>query len=294
MNRKIFYSKILLFGEYGIISNSDALSIPFNKFEGSLKISKSSLKDEILSNNKLDEFYTYINKSHSFSNILDLKSLKKDIDSGLYFKSNIPISSGLGSSGALVSSILNNYSNTDLSKKYSNEIKKIMSIMESKFHGKSSGFDPLVSFFNKPIMMSDGNIKLIEDIKFRGFKIYLVDSKIPSSTSDMIAIFNQKMTDENFLNLFNNSFIPITNNCIHNLINNSTNFLDSIKSLSKFTNENMNEMIPESIDKIWKSGLKSNDYFMKFCGAGGGGFFLAFDFKNNLKAKLNTFELIEI
>ena len=47
-------------------------------------------------------------------------------------------------------------------------------------------------------------------------------------------------------------------------------------------------------DKIWKSGLKSNDYFMKFCGSGGGGFFLAFDFKNNLKAKLNTFELIEI
>ena len=294
MDKKIFYSKILLFGEYGIISNSDALSIPFNKFEGSLKISKSSLKDKILSNNKLDEFYTYINKSHSFSNILDLKSLKKDIDSGLYFKSNIPISSGLGSSGALVSSILTNYSNTDLSKKDSNEIKKIMSIMESKFHGKSSGFDPLVPFFNKPIMMSDGNIKLIEDIKFRGFKIYLVDSKIPSSTSDMITIFNQKMTDENFLNLFNNSFIPITNNCIHNLINNSTNFLDSIKSLSKFTNENMNEMIPESIDKIWKSGLKSNDYFMKFCGSGGGGFFLAFDFKNNLKAKLNTFELIEI
>ena len=125
-----------------------------------------------------------------------LKSLKKDIDSGLYFKSNIPISSGLGSSGALVSSILINYANTDLRKKNSNEIKKIMSIMESKFHLKSSGFDPLVSFFNKPILMSDGNVELIEDIKFRDFKIYLVDSKIPSSTSDMITIFNQKMNDE--------------------------------------------------------------------------------------------------
>ena len=273
MNRKIFYSKILLFGEYGIISNSYALSVPFKKFEGSLKISKSLLKDEILSNKKLDELYTYINKSHSFSNILDLKSLKKDIDSGLYFKSNIPISSGLGSSGALVSSILINYANTDLYKKDSNEIKKIMSIMESKFHLKSSGFDPLVSFFNKPILMSDGNVELIEDIKFRDFKIYLVDSKMPSSTSDMITIFNQKMNDENFLNLFNNSYIPITNKCIHNLLNNSLHFSDSIKSLSKFTNENMNDMIPESIDKIWKSGLKSNDYYMKFCGSGGGGFF---------------------
>ena len=26
------------------------------------------------------------------------------------------------------------------------------------------------------------------------------------------------------------------------------------------------------IDKIWKSGLISNDYYMKFCGSGGGGF----------------------
>ena len=92
-------------------------SIPFKKFEGSLKISKSLLKDEILSNNKLDELYTYIYKSHYFSNILDLKSLKKDIDSGLYFKSYIPISSGLGSSGALVSSILINYANTDFKQK---------------------------------------------------------------------------------------------------------------------------------------------------------------------------------
>ena len=33
-----------------------------------------------------------------------------------------------------------------------------MSIMESKFHGKSSGFDPLVPFFNKSIMMSDGTL----------------------------------------------------------------------------------------------------------------------------------------
>ena len=40
----------------------------------------------------------------------------------------------------------------------------------------------------------------------------------------MISIFNQKMNDENFMNLFNNSFIPITNKCIYNLINNSTNF----------------------------------------------------------------------
>ena len=42
-------------------------------------------------------------------NIINLNSFKHDIDSGLYFKSNIPIASGLGSSGALVSSIINKF-----------------------------------------------------------------------------------------------------------------------------------------------------------------------------------------
>ena len=294
MDNKIFYSKILLFGEYGIMSNADALAIPFKEFHGSLKISKSLLNDEELSNQKLIELYNYIDKNQSLLNIINLNSFKHDIDSGLYFKSNIPIASGLGSSGALVSSIINKYSNTDLSIMNSEELKKIMSIIESKFHGKSSGFDPLVSFFNKPIMLSNGTIRLLDDIKFTDFKIYLIDSKISSSTSDMIALFNKKKNDKFFLNDFNKSFISLTNECIYNLLNNSISFKDSIKNLSESTYINMNEMIPESIKEIWQIGHKSDDYYIKLCGSGGGGFFLVFDFENKLKDRLSTFKLIEI
>jgi mevalonate kinase len=294
MDKKIFYSKILLFGEYGIMSNADALAIPFKEFHGSLKISKSLLNDEELSNQKLDELYNYIDKNQFLSNIINLNSFKHDIDSGLYFKSNIPIASGLGSSGALVSSIINKYSNTDLSIMNSQELKKIMSIIESKFHGKSSGFDPLVSFFNKPIMLSNGTIRLLDDIKFTDFKIYLIDSKISSSTSDMIALFNKKKNDKFFLNDFNKSFISLTNECIYNLLNSSNYFKDSIKNLSESTYINMNEMIPELIKEIWQIGLKSDEYYIKLCGSGGGGFFLVFDFENKLKDKLGTFKLIEI
>ena len=34
---KLFYSKILLFGEYGIIKNSKGLAIPYNFYKGTLK-----------------------------------------------------------------------------------------------------------------------------------------------------------------------------------------------------------------------------------------------------------------
>jgi mevalonate kinase len=294
MDKNSFYSKILLFGEYGIMLNSDALSIPFKKFSGYLQKSILVSNEQRISNKKLIELYDYIIKNESLSEIINFQIFKNDIDSGLYFNSNIPIASGLGSSGALVSSIINKYSKIDLSSIQNEELKKIMSIIESKFHGNSSGFDPLVSFFNKPIMLSAGNIKLLNDLKFPNFKIYLVDSKISSSTLEMIKIFNQKISQEDFLSSYNSSFIKTTNECIYNLMYDSDNFKDSIKNLSEITFKNMNEMIPESLKEIWQEGLKSNKYYMKLCGSGGGGFFLAFDFGNNLKYRLSEFNLIEI
>ena len=294
MDKNFFYSKILLFGEYGIMLNSDALSIPFKKFSGYLQKSNLISNEQRISNIKLIELYNYIIKNESLSEIINFQNFKNDIDSGLYFNSNIPIASGLGSSGALVSSIINKYSKIDLSSIQNEELKKIMSIIESKFHGNSSGFDPLVSFFNKPIMLSAGNIKLLNNLKFPNFKIYLIDSEISSSTSEMIELFNQKKNQKDFLSVFNSSFIKITNECIYNLMYSSDHFKDSIKNLSETTFENMNEMIPESINEIWQEGLQSNKYFLKLCGSGGGGFFLAFDFENILKDKLSSFNLIEV
>ena len=294
MDKNFYYSKILLFGEYGIMLNSDALSIPFKKFSGYLQKSNLVSNEQRISNKKMIELYNYIIKNESLSEIINFQIFKNDIDSGLYFNSNIPIASGLGSSGALVSSIINKYSKIDLSSIQNEELKKIMSIIESKFHGNSSGFDPLVSFFNKPIMLSAGNIKLLDNLKFPNFKIYLIDSEISSSTSEMIELFNQKQNQKDFLSVFNSSFIKITNECIYNLMFSSDHFKDSIKNLSETTFENMNEMIPESINEIWQEGLQSNKYFLKLCGSGGGGFFLAFDFENILKDKLSSFNLIEV
>jgi mevalonate kinase len=35
-------------------------------------------------------------------------------------------------------------------------------------------------------------------------------------------------------------------------------------------------MIPDNFKHVWQEGLKSNDYNMKLCGSGGGGFLLGF------------------
>ena len=289
-----FNSKILLFGEYGIMHDSNALSIPYKKFNGSLSKSDHLSEDQKISNRNIESLYKYIIQEDYLNDIINSDNLKEEIDSGLYFDSNIPIGSGLGSSGALVSSIISRYSKVDLKSFSNSEIKKIMSLVESKFHGNSSGFDPAVSYFNKPMLYSNQKIKLIERIAFKDFKVYIIDSQIDSSTKKMIKVFEDKISKSEFRLFFNSKFINNTNQCIYHLINTSKLFRDSVKELSNDTLHNFQEMIPEKLKNKWKEGIKNDSYYMKLCGSGGGGFFLAYDFDNQINSSFSDFKIYQI
>jgi len=289
-----FNSKILLFGEYGIMHDSNALSIPYKKFNGSLSKSDHLSEDQKISNRNIESLYEYIIQEDYLNDIINSDNLKEEIDSGLYFDSNIPIGSGLGSSGALVSSIISRYSKVDLKSFSNSEIKKIMSLVESKFHGNSSGFDPAVSYFNKPMLYSNQKIKLIERIAFKDFKVYIIDSQIDSSTKKMIKVFEDKISKSKFRLFFNSKFINNTNQCIDHLINTSKLFRDSVKELSNDTLHNFQEMIPEKLKNKWKEGIKNDSYYMKLCGSGGGGFFLAYDFDNQINSSFSDFKIYQI
>ncbi|MBL6604382.1 MAG: mevalonate kinase, partial [Cryomorphaceae bacterium] len=273
MDNKKFYSKILLFGEYGVISNSNALSIPFEKFYGYLNKSDFLNNEEKISNSNILELYEFITDTE-IKEIIDLNFLKNDLDKGLHFVSSIPIGSGLGSSGALVASLFDSYYKKDIVNLNLEEIKNLLSIIESKFHGNSSGLDPSVSLFNSPIFYSNKQIKLIDKIHHKNFKVYIMDSKVNSSTKKMIEVFHNKMNESEFRNFFDNKYITNTNKCIEHLLNSSDLFRGSLKKLSVNTFNNFKEMIPNQLIDIWEDGFKSDSYYMKLCGSGGGGFFL--------------------
>ena len=293
MDNKRFFSKILLFGEYGIMSNSDAISLPFKEFYGYLNKSESIDYKTKISNSKLIELYQFILNSDA-KDLISIQDFKNDLDTGLHFVSNIPISSGLGSSGALVASIFDKYRKKNSIDFQIEEIKNLLSIIESKFHGKSSGLDPLVSFLNKPLLYSNQKIKLLDQIIYNDFKVFIIDSQINSSTKKMIKIFQEKMNNLEFKNFFTNQFIKNNNDCINNLRVNPSLFKGSIKQLSEITFDNFQEMIPNNIKSIWEKGLKNNSYYIKLCGSGGGGFFLLFDFENRVNYDFSEFTLFEI
>ena len=63
MKGPLFYSKILLFGEYGIIRDSKGLSIPYNFYNGALKKEENPSAEAIASNASLKRFADYLEKN---------------------------------------------------------------------------------------------------------------------------------------------------------------------------------------------------------------------------------------
>ena len=143
MKGPLFYSKILLFGEYGIIEDSKGLSIPYNFYKGALKIPKTPSEKSKNSNSILFDFCNHLKQIKGLAD-LDLILFEKHLNEGLYFDSSIPKGYGVGSSGALVAAVYDKYSNNkitvleNLTREKLLKLKTIFSKMESFFHGKSS------------------------------------------------------------------------------------------------------------------------------------------------------------
>ena len=297
MKGPLFYSKILLFGEYGIIEDSKGLSIPYNFFNGALKIAEKPNLESEKSNNILADFCSYLKQLDELD--LDLTSFEKHINKGLYFDSSIPKGYGVGSSGALVAAIYDKYSNNkitvleNLTREKLLVLKSIFSKMESFFHGKSSGLDPLNSYLSIPILIKskdDINVTGIPSQKSNGTgAVFLIDSGKTGSTAPMVSIFMQKMKSEGFRKMISTQFIKYTNLCVDSFLNGDVkNLFDNTKKLSKIVLDNFKPMIPDEFHDLWKKGIDSGSYFLKLCGSGGGGYILGFapnieQAKNDLK-----------
>ena len=151
MKGPLFYSKILLFGEYGIIKDSKGLSIPYNFYNGALKMDANPNQSAIESNQNLKKFIQYLSEIDTNLVAFNLDQLQQDINAGMYFDSSIPQGYGVGSSGALVAALYDKYAQDkitvleNLTRDKLLKLKSIFSEMESFFHGKSSGLDPLNS-----------------------------------------------------------------------------------------------------------------------------------------------------
>ena len=290
MKGPLFYSKILLFGEYGIIKDSKGLSIPYNFYNGALKVDENPSDDTRRSNESLKRFADYLKNLQTEKPGLvkfDLEAFYEDIKKGMYFDSSIPQGYGVGSSGALVAAIYDEYALDkitvleNLTREKLLKLKEIFGEMESFFHGKSSGLDPLNSYLSIPILInSKDNIEpagIPSQTQNGKGAVFLLDSGSVGETAPMVNIFMENMKQEPFRQMLKDQFVKHTDACVDDFLKGDVKSLfGNMKKLSHVVLDNFKPMIPTQFHKLWKKGIDTNDYYLKLCGSGGGGYILGF------------------
>lgn len=282
----LFYGKVLLFGEYGIIKDSMGLSIPHTYYKGAFQFPEQNQTEaQLQSNAHLRNYIGYLKQNDAPCDF-DFDAFESDLAEGLFFDSSIPQGFGVGSSGALVAAIYDRYctdkipANPDKPEDIK-ALKAIFSWMESYFHGKSSGIDPTICYMGLPLLIKSkddlGAVHLPSEDALGNGAVFLLNSGTPGETQPMVEIFMEKLKEEGFRKMLKTQFIKYNDACIQAFVKGDRGPLFSnLKKLSALVLDYFDPMIPTGFHELWKKGLESEDYYLKLCGSGGGGFVMGF------------------
>lgn len=281
-----------MFGEYVLMFGSWALSIPYNRKYGRLTFHPGTKNNTVFyfSGEYLNKYFSHLKQlaaSNELKCKLRLDELERDIVQGLAFESTLPISYGLGSSGALVAALYHHYAENpipvhgNLTTTELLTLKQQFSQLESYFHGTSSGLDPLVSYLQDAILIEGKDklkaVSLPEEKDRSKAAVFLLDSGVTGKTQPLVRWFMDKCREDSFCNKVKNEFIPLNNSCIRAFLSGDTgDLLPQVRELSRFTLSHFQPMVPEQLTDAWEKGLSSGDFYLKLCGSGGGGMMLGF------------------
>jgi mevalonate kinase len=217
----------------------------------------------------------------------DFDRIHRDLDAGLYFDSSIPQGFGVGSSGALVAAVYNQYAVNPIAQgdvmvqDNLKHLKLTLAKLESFFHGKSSGLDPLICYLNLPILIKgQGDLGTVgiptENAEGKG-AIFLMNSGSPGKTQNMVSIFLNRLKDDGFRNMVKTQLKKQNDDCVKSFLKGDvTQLFGHLKGLSQLLLDNFRPMIPDQFEQVWRQGIESGAYYLKLCGSGGGGFILGF------------------
>ncbi len=259
-NFRSYPGKILLFGEYTILEGSKALAIPYDEYSGNFVEGYDA---------RIEKYLHWLAEQ---TLPLDKKKLKH-LASKLSFESDIPIGYGVGSSGAIVAAAYDIFKEKDDLPEHT-----VLAEMEAFFHTKSSGLDPMVSYYKKAFVLEDGVLTKtdFDENQLPYFSLY--DSKSSRSTSKLVSIYKKKMLKPNFADA-NLGMIEINNRIVSDIVANLDVESYQIERLSILQREWMQDFIPNDVKEDWDKGFEDRTSIFKLCGAGGGGFFLDFEFE---------------
>lgn len=286
-----FPGKLLLFGEYSVVTGGDGLIIPLNRF-GAFWQDVETISEEtaqrIESGQELIRYHQWLTENSSlFYGKLDLAQMGKDLKGGSWIASDIPRQYGTGSSGAVVAAVFHRYASEEIKKELQNpgkiiDLKAFLAQMEVFFHGKSSGMDPLCIYLNQAHRISGHRpphpVSIPEAGANEALNIFLVDTGRSSSTGPLVKLFLEKMKDPVYAGKAGKTYNHLNRICIDETVSNglSANMMPQLRNLSMLESEIFRTMIPDLILPLWYRGVMYDRYVLKLLGSGGGGYLLGF------------------
>lgn len=275
----VYPSKLLLLGEYTIIQQSAALAIPYYKYRTFWSDAQLPISFEVsLPKAQCQEGLWAIYKELEAKKIdtLLLPQLKKDLEEGLWLVSNSPIGYGLGSSGAVCAALYDRYGIGEAMNQ--TLLQKTLAELECSFHGKSSGIDPLVSYLKQPLWAKkNGQVVPTRLSTLSEACVFLIDSQQPRVSTPLINFFVEQSKKDSFLQDF---VMPVSSAVDRGIAawqqDNGATLLEAVTLISEKQLTYLPPMVLPVWRPLWEKGLETGDFYLKICGAGGGGFLLGF------------------
>jgi mevalonate kinase len=279
MPLKTYPAKIMLAGEYGVVVGGGALTIPFPGFSARVRetadIPREKAGEAQRSRQYLADMYRYVSGlgGEAFHATPDLEKFSRE-QQEYWLDMDIPAGYGLGSSGVVSAAIYDmffqGHDQLTLQDK-----RQDLAAIESFFHGRSSGVDPLTCHTGAPLhFREDGTI---EQVSFNassipgGYRFFLLDSGERFDTGPLVQHFLGSMEDNGFASSIRNEYLATNRKLIESLLGiREADPALLVRVISDFQFTHFRKMIPDRMIDPWIEGQVSNEYYLKLNGSGGG------------------------
>lgn len=269
---KRYPAKVLLFGEHVVLRGAQALAIPLDS-RGCYWAEGGTTEQQ----GGLGKLTTFLAQHHQEEfNIADLQA---DLTAGAYLASDVPVGYGLGSSAGVCVAVFDRYA-TAAGQRQLERLgpQAYLAQLEHCFHGASSGIDPLIIYQQAPIHVNSEGETAIVDLPPlpEGWRMFLFDTGQARSTAPLVKYVMGRYDNEPvFQAAVDEQWLKPTNTAINALVNADFEQLWAAwRTISQFQSIAVPPLHVAHLHPLWAQGLTTEQFLLKFCGAGGGGYCL--------------------
>lgn len=272
----IYPAKLLLYGEHITLRGGQALAVPLPLFGGRWAMAPDTPMTELL------DWVGYLMEPDVKAQLkatLDITAAADFFATGGHFESDIPRGYGLGSSGALTAAFYDRFAHPATIPTAIADLKHELAVLESFFHGKSSGTDPLVAYLGQGVHLRPDEAPVRVDPLGNfpaGFRYFLVDTDQTRQTAPWVKRFLERYeTRPHFRAAADDYWRVDTAAAIRAArLGDWAEVQLRTQRIGIFQYKWLRDFCPEHLHLLWEQLNARPDTALKLCGAGGGGYLL--------------------